>query len=143
MATVHFSFILLHQRQSEWLEPRIHLDVFATKPAETQNRDLAGACSESRDYFLGIHKRDCFILCRLASDFLHCLASHTPSAAAHLYVFFFNPAHHPIRLREVVWAPPPREPVSRSGAPGPPSLLCIRGGSPNFTSLGLVAYADE
>ncbi|ELU40519.1 hypothetical protein AG1IA_05451 [Rhizoctonia solani AG-1 IA] len=33
---------------------------FATKPAETQNRDLAGACRKSRDY--------CFTPCRLASD---------------------------------------------------------------------------
>ncbi|KAF8749282.1 hypothetical protein RHS01_10259 [Rhizoctonia solani] len=47
---------------------------FATKPAESQNSDLAGECSESRD--------DRFMPCRPASDLLHRPASYTPSVAS-------------------------------------------------------------
>ncbi|ELU36522.1 hypothetical protein AG1IA_09436 [Rhizoctonia solani AG-1 IA] len=93
---------------------------FATKPAESQNSDLAGACSESRD--------DRFTSCQLASDLLHRPASYTPSVAARLCVSFY-PTHHPIG-HESWFGPPTHEPDSRSGAPGPPSLLRSRGGSP-------------
>ncbi|QRW20971.1 hypothetical protein RhiXN_05960 [Rhizoctonia solani] len=45
------------------------------------------------------------------------------------------------KSRELVWAA--HEPDSRSGVPGPPSLLRSRGGSPALTGLGLVADEDK
>ncbi|KAF8754637.1 hypothetical protein RHS01_05859 [Rhizoctonia solani] len=78
--------------------------------------------------------------CRLASDVLRHLASYKPSAAARLCASFLS--HPPSRRsRELVWAA--HEPDSRSGVPGPPSLLRSRGGSPALTGLGLVADEDK
>ncbi|KAF8679568.1 hypothetical protein RHS04_04640 [Rhizoctonia solani] len=65
--------------------------------------------------------------CRLASDLLHHPASYTPSVAARLRMSFY-PTYHPIGY-ESWFGPPTHEPDSRSGAPGPPSLLRSRGGS--------------
>ncbi|KAF8754485.1 hypothetical protein RHS01_06073 [Rhizoctonia solani] len=79
---------------------------FATKPAESQNSDLAGACSESRD--------DRFMSCRLASDLLHRPASYTPSVAARLSVSFY-PTHHPIGHES--WFGPPTTSQTRGRAP--------------------------
>ncbi|KAF8714574.1 hypothetical protein RHS03_00363, partial [Rhizoctonia solani] len=106
---------------------------FAMKPAESQNSDLAGASSESRD--------DRFMPCRLASDLLHHLASYTGSAAARLCMSFLS--RPPSFGHESWFGPSTHEPGSRSGAPGPASLLCSRGGSPTFTGPGLVADADD
>ncbi|KAF8749681.1 hypothetical protein RHS01_09876 [Rhizoctonia solani] len=86
-------------------------------------------------------REDRFMPCRLASDLLRRLASYKPSAAARICASFLSypPSR---RSRELVWAAT-HEPDSRSGAPGPPSLLRSRGGSPTLTGLGLVADEDE
>ncbi|KAF8750681.1 hypothetical protein RHS01_09056 [Rhizoctonia solani] len=53
------------------------------------------------------------------------------------------PRTHRVPRHENWFGPPTHEPDSRPGAPGPPSLLRSRGGSPNLTGLGLVADKEE
>ncbi|ELU41636.1 hypothetical protein AG1IA_04333 [Rhizoctonia solani AG-1 IA] len=71
--------------------PLALLDVFASPQASSQNSDLAGAYSESRDY--------CFLPCQPVSNPLHRLASYTPSTATRLCVLFLsNPPYSKITI---------------------------------------------
>ncbi|KAF8754533.1 hypothetical protein RHS01_05896 [Rhizoctonia solani] len=120
---------------NKWVEWRIENRKhgrFATKPAGTQNSDLAGACSESRGYR--------FMPCRLASD-LHCLVWYTPSAAARICVSFLSQKPS-LKVKRAGLGRPP---TSRARGRAPPvhPRCFTAAGSPNFTGLGLVANADE
>ncbi|CAE6332762.1 unnamed protein product [Rhizoctonia solani] len=82
------------------------------------------------------------MLCRLASGPLHHPASYTPGGAAWICVYFLSPST--VHKGHDGWfGPPTHESDSRSGAPGPPSLLRSHGGSPTSTGLGIMADADQ